>query len=69
MYYTIEIYSYKTERSWIEKYESYYLFRKRVIKLRFSKDLVILSRSLLEEERWINERRNIKIHNNYYFIF
>ncbi|MBR2857689.1 hypothetical protein IKE96_00490 [bacterium] len=51
MYYTIEIYSYKTERSWIEKYESYYLFRKRVVKLRFSKDLVILSRSLLEEER------------------
>ena len=51
MYY-IEIYSYKTEKSWIEKYDSYYLFRKRVIKLRFSNDLVIISRSLLEEERY-----------------
>ena len=50
MYY-IEIYSYKTEKSWIEKYDSYYFFRKRVIKLRYSKDLVVLQRSLLEEER------------------
>ena len=51
MYY-IEIYSYKSEKSWIEKYDNYYFFRKRVIKLKFSKDLVILSRSLLEEEQW-----------------
>lgn len=49
-YYIIEIYSYKNGKSWIEKYDNYYLFRKRVIKLRFSKDLVILQRSLLEEK-------------------
>ena len=51
MYY-IEIYSYRTEKSWTEKYDSYYFFRKRVIKLRYSKDLVVLQRSLLEEERY-----------------
>lgn len=51
MYY-IEIYCYETEKSWIEKFDSYYLFRKRVIKLEHSKRLVILSRSLLENERY-----------------
>lgn len=51
MYY-IEIYDYQTEKSWTEKYDSYYLFRKRVIKLNYSKRLVILSRSLLENERY-----------------
>ena len=47
--YFIEIYDYDTEKSWRETYESYYLFRKRVLKLEYSKRLVILSRSLLEE--------------------
>ena len=51
MYY-IEIYCYDTEKSWTEKYDSYYLFRKRVIKLEHSKRLVILNRSLLENERY-----------------
>lgn len=51
MYY-IEIYCYDNEKSWIEKFESYYLFRKRVIKLEHSERLVILSRSLLENERY-----------------
>ena len=49
--YFIEIYDYDTEKSWREEYTSYYLFRKRVIKLEYSKRLVILSRSLLENER------------------
>lgn len=50
MYY-IEIYDYDTEKTWTERFDSYYLFRKRVIKLKYSKRLVILARSLLEEER------------------
>ena len=51
MYY-IEIYDYQTENTWTERYDSCYLFRKRVIKLEHSKRLVILNRSLLENERY-----------------
>ena len=50
--YYIEIYCYETDKTWTEYYDSYYLFRKRVIKLNFSKRLVIIARSLLEEERY-----------------
>jgi hypothetical protein len=34
-----------TNKSWCEQFESYYLFRKRVNKLKFSKKLVVTSRS------------------------
>ena len=34
-----------TNKSWREQFESYYLFRKRVNKLKFSKKLVVTSRS------------------------
>ena len=50
MYY-IEVYDYQSEKTWIEKFDSYYKFRKRVIKLSYSRKLVILSRSLMEYER------------------
>lgn len=51
MYY-IKIYDYQTEKTWTEHFDSYYLFRKRVNKLNYSKRLVIISRSLLETERY-----------------
>lgn len=51
MYY-IEIYSYSKDKSWTEHFDSYYNFRKRVMKLKYSKDLVIVARSLLENERY-----------------
>lgn len=46
MYY-INIYDKTTGKSWKESFESYYLFRKRVIKLKYSKKLMITSRSNL----------------------
>lgn len=51
MYY-IEIYDNKTDKTWTEKFDSYYLFRKRIIKLKYSKKLIIISRSLLESEKY-----------------
>lgn len=50
----INIYDKLTKRSWKEEYYEYEYekFRKRVIKLRYSKILVITSRSLLEEETY-----------------
>lgn len=48
MYY-INIYDNSTGNSWKEKFDSYYLFRKRVIKLGYSKKLVITSRSNLND--------------------
>ncbi len=47
MYY-INIYDKTTGKSWNETYESYYYFRKRVMKLNHSKKLIITSRSNLE---------------------
>lgn len=47
--YFINIYDKTTDKSWIEEFDSYYLFRKRVIKLKYSKKLIITSRSSLSE--------------------
>lgn len=49
MYY-MEIYDKSTGKFWREEFGSYYTFRKRCIKLKYSKKLVVTSRSLLEEE-------------------
>lgn len=46
--YFINITDNTTQKSWCENYDSYYLFRKRVIKLKYSKKLAITSRSNLE---------------------
>ena len=43
----INIYDKTTNKSWKEEFDSYYLFRKRVIKLNYSKKLFITSRSLM----------------------
>lgn len=45
--YFINIYDKSTNKSWEEKFESYYFFRKRVAKLKYSKKLFITSRSLM----------------------
>lgn len=50
--YFIEIYDKTNGNSWKEEFESYYLFRKRVIKLKHSKKLSIIYRSLLKEEMY-----------------
>lgn len=47
MYY-IDIFDKTTERTWQEEFESYYLFRKRYYRLKYSKKLTILSHSNLE---------------------
>ena len=46
--YFINIYNKTTNKSWKEEFESYYFFRKRVTKLKYSKKLMVLSRSNLE---------------------
>lgn len=46
MYY-INITDLETSKSWKEEFDSYYFFRKRVIKLKYSKKLVVTSRSAL----------------------
>lgn len=51
MYY-INIMDLNTGKEWQEKFDSYYLFRDRVIKLKYSKKLIILSRSRLESEKY-----------------
>lgn len=45
--YFIRIYNSETNKSWQEEFDSYYLFSKRVTKLKYSKKLVITSRSNL----------------------
>ena len=45
--YFINIYDKATNRSWKEEFESYYFFRKRIMKLKYSKKLVVTSRSAL----------------------
>lgn len=47
--YFINIYDITTDKRWKEEFDSYYLFRKRVTKLRYSKKLIIISMSLLED--------------------
>lgn len=44
MYYII-VMDLTTGREWKEEFDSYYFFRKRVIKLKYSKKLIILERS------------------------
>ena len=51
MYY-IEIYDKETGKTWREEFDSYYFFRKRVIKLKHSEKLFVIARSLLENERY-----------------
>lgn len=41
----IKIYDTINNRSWTEKFDSYYLFKKRVNKIKYSKRLRITSRS------------------------
>ena len=55
--YFIEIKDTKTGKEWKEEFDSYYLFRKRLIKLSYSKTLKILSRSVVYEWEY---KRNIK---------
>jgi hypothetical protein len=43
----INIFDNTTNKTWREEFESYYLFKKRVNKLRFSKKLQVTSRSNL----------------------
>lgn len=45
--YFINIYDKSTNKNWREEFDSYYLFRKRVTKLKYSKKLVVTSRSAL----------------------
>ena len=45
--YFINITDNTTNKSWKEEFDSYYLFRKRVYKLKYSKKLFITSRSAL----------------------
>ena len=45
--YEIKIYDTTTDKTWIETFDSYYFFRKRVMKLKYSKKLKIISRSAL----------------------
>lgn len=40
---TIDILDTTTNKQWTERYNSYYFFRRRIIKLRHSKKLKILS--------------------------
>lgn len=43
----INVYDNTTGKSWKEEFNSYYFFRKRVIKLGYSKKLQVISRSNL----------------------
>lgn len=47
MMYFINIFDKTTNKNWKEEFDSYYFFRKRVIKLKYSKKLVVTSRSAL----------------------
>lgn len=48
--YFVKIYDKTTDKSWKEEFDSYYLFRKRFYRLKYSKKLIVTSRSLLEGE-------------------
>ena len=45
--YFINIFDTTTNKTWCEEFDSYYFFRKRVTKLKYSKKLVVTSRSAL----------------------
>ena len=46
-YFYINIYDKSTKKSWCEEFDSYYLFKKRYTKLKYSKKLVMTSHSNL----------------------
>ena len=46
--YFINIYDKTTNKTWCEEFDSYYFFRKRVTKLKYSKKLMVLSHSNLD---------------------
>ena len=48
-FYFIEIYDNTTGKSWVEEFDSYYFFRKRYMKLKYSKKLFITAMSSLDE--------------------
>lgn len=43
--YFIKLYDKTTDKSWEERYEIEYLFRKRLTKLKYSKKLIVTSKS------------------------
>ena len=43
--YFINIFDTTTNKTWCEEFESYYFFRKRLTKLKYSKKLVVTSKS------------------------
>ena len=43
--YFIRIYNSETNKSWKEEFDSYYFFRKRLTKLKYSKKLIVTSKS------------------------
>ena len=43
--YFINILDKSTDKTWCEYYDSYYIFKKRVNKLKYSNKLIIISRS------------------------
>ena len=45
--YFINVHDKTTNKNWEEEFESYYFFRKRIMKLKYSKKLVVTSRSAL----------------------
>lgn len=47
MLYFINIYDSENNKSWKEEFTSYYLFKKRITKLKYSKKLFITSHSNL----------------------
>lgn len=49
MMYYIKVYDRETNEKWLEEFYSYYFFRRRVIKLSYSKKLIILERSNFEQ--------------------
>jgi len=48
--YFIKIWNKKNDKTWQEDFDDYEVFRKRFYRLKYSKKLVITSRSLLEGE-------------------
>ena len=48
--YFINLHDKTTNKNWKEEFDSYYFFRKRVTKLKYSKKLMVLSHSNLDQE-------------------
>lgn len=61
MYY-IDIYDNTTDKTWTEEFFSYYQFKKRVTKLKYSKKLQILSRSnFIDQEEEVMKYETLSI--------